>query len=184
MDTKFIIAQVFGYIGLVLTIAAYQCKKHKGVMLLKTSSELFFAVQYFLLGTYTGMAMNFVSSARNLTFSYLVEKGKSTRPFQIIFCVLFAVFGIITWQNYLSLFIILAKLLTTVAYGMKNTKLLRYATVPTSIFWMIYNFSCRSSAGVICEILSLVSLISAIIRIDIIGAKKEKGLSHQAKKNN
>ena len=76
MDTKFIIAQVFGYIGLVLTIAAYQCKKHKGVMLLKTSSELFFAVQYFLLGTYTGMAMNFVSSARNLTFSYLVEKGK------------------------------------------------------------------------------------------------------------
>ena len=58
---------------------------------------------------------------------------------------------------------------------MKNTKYLRFATVPTSIFWLIYNFSCKATAGVISEIFSLISLISAIIRIDIIGEKNKAG---------
>lgn len=77
---KFIIAQIFGFAGLACSVAAYQCKKHKSVMLLKTSNEMFFAFQYFFLGTYTGMAMNIISSVRNLTFSYLVKKEKNTLP--------------------------------------------------------------------------------------------------------
>ncbi len=172
---KFIIAQIFGFAGLACSVSAYQCKKHKSVMILKTLNEMLFAFQYFFLGTYTGMAMNIISSARNLTFSYLVKKEKNTLPFQILFCMAFIVSGIFTWKNYLSLIVIFAKLLTTVVYGMKNTKYLRFATVPTSIFWLIYNFSCKATAGVISEIFSLISLISAIIRIDIIGEKNKAG---------
>lgn len=169
---KYILAQVLGYIGLACSVAAYQCKKHNRVMVLKTTNEVFFAAQYFLLGTYTGMAMNLVSSARNLIFAHLIKKGKSTLPFQIIFCIFFVVAGIATWQNWISLMIILAKILTTIVYGMKNTKIIRFATVPTSVFWLIYNYSCRSSAGVLCEAFALVSIISAIIRIDIVDRKK------------
>lgn len=44
---KFIIAQVFGFAGLACSVSAYQCKKHKSVMLLKTSNEMLFAFQYF-----------------------------------------------------------------------------------------------------------------------------------------
>lgn len=143
---KFIIAQIFGFAGLACSVAAYQCKKHRSVMLLKTSNELLFAFQYFFLGTYTGMAMNIISSIRNLTFSYLVKKEKNTLPFQIIFCIAFIVSGILTWKNYLSLIVILAKLLTTVVYGMKNTKYLRFATVPTSIFWLIYNYQLQGNS--------------------------------------
>lgn len=172
---KFIIAQIFGFAGLACSVSAYQCKKHKRVMILKTLNEMLFAFQYFFLGTYTGMAMNIISSVRNLTFSYLVKKEKNTLPFQILFCMAFIVSGIFTWKNYLSLIVIFAKLLTTVVYGMKNTKYLRFATVPTSIFWLIYNFSCKATAGVISEIFSLISLISAIIRIDIIGEKNKAG---------
>ena len=123
------------------------------------------------------MAMNIISSARNLTFSYIVKKEKSTLPFQIIFCAAFIISGVLTWKNCLSLIVILAKLLTTVVYGMKNTKYLRFATVPTSIFWLIYNCSCKATAGVISEILSLISLVSAIIRIDFIGKKNKAGQS-------
>lgn len=79
---KFIIAQIFGFAGLACSVSAYQCKKHKSVMILKTSNEMLFAFQYFFLGTYTGMAMNIISSVRNLTFSYLVKKEKNTLPFR------------------------------------------------------------------------------------------------------
>lgn len=180
MDTRDIIAQVIGFIGLAFSVAAYQSKKHNNVMVLKTANELFFAAQYFMLGSYTGMAMNAFSSARNLIFSHLVKKGKSTLLFQILFCVVFAVSGILTWNGPMSLMVILAKLLTTIVYGMKSTRTIRFVTVPTSIFWMIYNFSCHSVAGVICEIFSLISLVTAIIRIDIIEERKKKKQSASA----
>ena len=77
---KFIIAQIFGFAGFACSVSAYQCKKHKSVMILKTLNEMLFAFQYFFLGTYTGMAMNIISSVRNLTFSYLVKKEKNTLP--------------------------------------------------------------------------------------------------------
>lgn len=170
---KFVIAQIFGFMGLACSVTAYQCKKHRNIMLLKTLNELLFAVQYFFLGTYTGMAMNFVSATRNLTFSHLVQKEKKTLPFQVVFCIAFAVAGILTWKNYFSLFAIIAKLLTTIVYGMKNTKYLRFATVATSIFWLIYNLNCHAAAGVISEIISLISLISAIIRIDFMNNRKK-----------
>ena len=37
---KFIIAQIFGFAGLACSVAAYQCKKHKSVMILKTLNEM------------------------------------------------------------------------------------------------------------------------------------------------
>ena len=49
---KFIIAQIFGFAGLACSVAAYQCKKHKSVMLLKTSNEMLFAFQYFFRNFY------------------------------------------------------------------------------------------------------------------------------------
>ena len=58
--------------------------------------------------------------------------------------------------------------MTTVAYGIKNTRIIRILTLPTSTCWLIYNYLSGSSAGVICEILSLVSIITAMIRIELI----------------
>lgn len=166
--TLYILTQIIGYVALGFGALAFQCKKHKNVMLAKTANELFFCVQYFLLGAYTGMAMNLVSSLRNLIFARQVEKGKSTRSMQILFSVFFVIFGLLTWQGTISIIIILAKIVTTVAYGIKNTRIIRALTLPTSTCWLIYNYLSGSGAGVICEILSLVSIITAMIRIELI----------------
>lgn len=169
-----IIAQAFGYAGLLSSFIAFQCKKHRNLMIFKTGNEVLFAIQYLMLASYTGMAMNSISSVRNIIFTYLVSKNKSTLPYQIVFGILFVVFGILTWDNIISLAIIVAKIITTVTYGVKNTKVVRFATIPVSSFWLIYNISCSSQAGILCEVFTLVSIFTAIIRIDIIGKTKEK----------
>jgi len=167
-------AQLIGYVGLLSSFIAFQCKQHKNLMFFKTGNEVLFAIQYLMLASYTGMAMNTISSVRNLLFAYLVSKNKSTLPFQIAFSVLFVIFGIITWNDIISLAVITAKIITTVIYGIKNTKVARFATIPVSSFWLIYNIQCSSQAGILCEVFSLVSVITAIIRIDIIGKRKEQ----------
>ena len=174
-ETTFaIMTQVVGYIGLLFGIITFQCKKHKNVMLTKTANELIFAVQYAMLGAYTGMAMNIIGSLRNLIFAAQVEKGKSTWSMRVVFGLFFAVFGLLTWQGPLSLAVIGAKVVTTVAYGMKNTRVIRFLTLPTTICWLIYNYISNSSAGVICEVFTLISIVIAIIRIELIEPRLQK----------
>ncbi|MBR2019600.1 MAG: YgjV family protein [Clostridia bacterium] len=163
-----ILIQVIGYIGVLFVVIAFQCKTHKRVIVLKTTNELIFALQYFLLGAYTGVAMNLVGSLRNFIFVAQVEKGKSTRVAQVVFSLFFVVFGILTWQGPISIAVIAAKLVTTIAYGLKNTRLIRFLTLPTSICWLIYNVVANSSAGVLCEAFTSLSILTAILRIELI----------------
>ena len=163
-----IIIQSIGGIGLLCAVIAFQCKKHKNVMLFRTLNEIFFAIQYFCLASYTGVAMNLIGSARNIIFAIRVKKEKSTLIWQILFSFMFIVIGILTTNGIVSVMVILAKVVTTIAYSLKNTKYIRLLTLPTSICWLVYNIVCNSFAGILCEAFTIFSIITAIIRIDII----------------
>ncbi len=160
--------QLIGYIGLTCAVVAFQCKSHKKVMIFRTLNEMFFAVQYFLLESYTGVAMNLIGSVRNIVFAGQVAKEKPTRVCQVLFSIIFIFMGLITSKGLVSLMVIVAKVITTIAYSMKNTKYIRLLTLPTSICWLIYNIACNSSAGTLCEVFTICSIITAIIRIDIL----------------
>ena len=163
-----IIIQSIGCIGLLCAVIAFQCKQHKNVMLFRTLNEIFFAIQYLCLASYTGVAMNLIGSVRNIIFAIYVKKEKSTLIWQILFSFMFIVIGILTTNGIVSVMVILAKVVTTIAYSLKNTKYIRLLTLPTSICWLVYNIVCNSFAGILCEAFTICSIITAIIRIDII----------------
>ena len=163
-----ILIQAFGFGGILAAVIAFQCKKHKTILFWRTMNEFLFAVQYLLLGAYTGMAMNLVGCVRNIIFSHNVQKQKNNLPFVLLFCLLFIGSGIYTWQGYASIFIIVAKLITTIAYGNRNTTIMRCCVLVTSSSWLVYNIFAGSQAGVLCEIFTLTSLVFGIIRLDIL----------------
>ena len=169
-----ILTQAFGIGGILAAVIAFQCKKHKTILFWRTMNELLFAMQYLLLTAYTGMAMNLVGCVRNIIFAHNVEKKKSNLPFMIFFCLLFIGSGIYTWQGYASIFIIVAKLITTLAYGNKNTTIVRCCVLVTSSSWLVYNIFAGSQAGVLCEIFTLTSLVFGIIRLDILPRIQKK----------
>ena len=170
-----IFIQLIGGIGVLASIISFQCKKHNKILLFRTLNEAFFALQYFLLGAYTGMVMNIIGCVRNIIFSKQVERNQKTTTTATIFCGLFFVLGVVAWQGPKSILIIIAKILSTIAYGNKNTTVVRAIIFVTSTSWLIYNYSVFSIAGVICEAFTLVSLVAGVIRLDIIPRlKKEK----------
>jgi len=162
----------FGIVGLILCIIPFQFKKHKHIVLCKMVSEISFAVQMFLLGGYTGALVDLVSGARNFLFYKLVEKGKSTLPVIIAFGIVVIAIGITTWEGAISLLPVMAKLITTVSYGMKNERLLRYITMPSCFFWIAYNIIMGGWEGMIGDSLSLLSILIAIYKFDIRGKKE------------
>ena len=157
----------FGIVGLILCVIPFQFKKHKHIVLCKMFSELSFAFQYILMGAYTGALVDLISGFRNFLFCKFVEKGRSTLPVIIIFSSIVISIGVFTWSGVLSVFPVLAKVLTTVSYGMKNEKALRLITLPSCIFWIIYNFSVGGWEALIGDFLAFCSIIIAIYKFDI-----------------
>lgn len=163
-----LVIQLIGGLGVVASIISFQCKKHSSILFFRTLNEFIFAIQYFLLGAYTGMSMNLVGCIRNIIFINQVKNNKKTIVSSTIFCIMFFVFGLVSWQGKKSILIIFAKILSTIAYGNKNTTVVRIIIFLTSTSWLIYNYCIFSIAGIICEAFTLVSLIVGIIRFNII----------------
>ena len=161
------VIQLIGFIGLATSILAFQFKKHRSIVLCKMSSELIFAVQYILLGAWTAAVLDGISVIRNTLYTNFVKRGRSTLPVIIGFCTFVVITGVVTFAGWLSLLPIAAKLLTTISYGMKNEKLLRFITLPSCIMWSIYNLQVGSLGGALGDMLTLISLLIGIYKFDI-----------------
>ncbi len=169
-----IIVQGLGGIGILASILSFQFRSHRTTMFFRTLNEVFFGLQYMLLGAYTGAAMNFIGSVRNVLFAELVRKKKSTALAQCLFSVAFAVFIMLTWGGAQSLLSGIAKIASTILYGNSNTKVIRIGVLFTSSLWLLYNLYVGSIAGVVCEIITLLSIVVGLIRLDKKVAKKQK----------
>ncbi len=188
MSTIEIIAQVIGVIAILANIYAVQKNTHFKIMFYKTAGSLLFALQYFLLGAYTGMAMDIIGSARNIVFAERVKKKKSTTPYIIFFAILTFILGGITillsWQKsidnmnkwsqlfsiklllviLMSILSIFAKIISCISYGIDSPHIIRILNLVSSVCWIFYNFTFWSITGVLNEILVISSIIIAEFR--------------------
>ena len=191
-----IFIQGIGFVGIFFMAISVQFNTHAKIMLFKTLGALMFVIQYLFLGAYTGMILDFIGIIRNFIFADNVKKGRNNKPWIIGFTIFTIVIGIVTiiltfnslvnkmdkiTSNYtimiilavtMSAFSIIAKALTTIAYGLKDAHRLRCINFPASALWFIHNLTYFSISGVINEILVMGSIVLAEIRFK----KKDKAL--------
>lgn len=161
-----IFIQFIGVLGMAFGLISYQMNQHKKIMLFKTLSESTFALQFLLLGSYTGLAMNAIGIIRNLTFARVVNKNKNVKPYVALFSFIMIAACAFTWEGYVSLLAVAGKLCTTIAYSIKSPKYVRLFTVPSCILWMIYDVLSNSFAGILTEVFGLCSIFVAYFRYD------------------
>ena len=65
MDTA---ALIVGIVGIVLNLAIYQQNTSKGILIVKLTSNVVWAVYYLLLGAYEGFCVACIAIARETTF--------------------------------------------------------------------------------------------------------------------
>ena len=191
-----VMVQVIGFIAIALNLIAVQFNTHGKIVAFKTAGSFLFGVQYFLLGAYTGVVMEFIGWIRNFIFIYLVKKNKPTKWWIVLFSVITAILGvttiILTWSSSIksvvwltsdlslatvltvgiSVISIVAKILSTIAYGVSDPHKIRMLNIPTCSCWLVYNFVAFSLAGIANEIMTLISLAIAEIRYAKIKPKR------------
>ena len=84
------------------------------------------------------------------------------------------ILGVLVWEGPKSIFVIGAKVLTCIAYGCKDTPTVRKLSLITNSGWFVYNVIIFSVTGFICDGFMLLSVITGIIRHDLVPAIQKK----------
>lgn len=139
------------------------------LLLFGVFESLLYGIQYILLGAYTGAIINFIGSARSGSYM-LKNKNKvlSMYLLPVIFCFIYIMNGIFTWDGWLSLLPTIASIIYCLAIWQDNVKVIRKISLIFQILWLIYALAVGAYVAVITEIVLIISTIIAIIKLDII----------------
>ena len=163
------ISFVVGILAVILYFMGYQQKKRNRIILFNASSRILYIVQYILLGAFEGAALDVVGTVSSL----LAQKKntpfikKNIKFFVIGVNLIIVAAGLPLYKNIFSLFPIIGVLLHTGSFWIDDEKKIRQISLMGSPFWLIYNFVSRAYGSCIGDVLSIISLITAMIRYDI-----------------
>lgn len=163
MDFYDIIAQAFGILGTVSYLISYQIKKNRIFFIFQCFGSLFFVLNFFMLGAYTGCLLNFVNIFRACA---LVAGKRFRHPIaHIAVQLLYVAVTVLTFDGWLSLLVLAPQIVMTYIMWQGNGKHIRYTQLLfVSPIWLTHNVIVTSIGGIACEIFTITSTLISIFR--------------------
>ena len=161
-----VIANGFGVLSTLCFIASFQVKSNKGLYLIQSLANVFYGIQFYLLGAVGGLFNMGMQIVRNLLLCKIDDwkwlKWKGMAP---LLCAPSLIYMIVTWSSWLDLLPFIAMTVGTFGYWTNSAKKLRLAELfAVSPAWMTYDFMQGAYGGVLNEAVILASIIFSIIR--------------------
>lgn len=174
---KEIIGQIIGAIAVIIFFYSYQVKNQKVLLISQTLATSIMCIHYLLLGATTGLIINIVCIIRNVLYYFKEFKFLSSRILPYLLAGVMVVLGVISWEGYYSLFLIVGLAVNTICLSMKSTQKIRYSILITCPLVLTYNVFCLSIGGIVNESVSIISAIIGIIRC--LKKRKERNYERQ-----
>lgn len=170
------IGQIIGIIAMIIAVSSYQCKHQRTLILVQLVGAALFSINYFAVGAIEGGLINAVCIFRSIVFAnkkfFRADKPIWVGVFAAIFigCTVlsFTTFGTaLTVPNVLlSLLPVIGMTASTVGFFMKDAKAVRRCGMIHSPAWLLYSSINFSLGGILCEVFSIISIVTAMIRLD------------------
>lgn len=165
-----IIAQLIGLIGVGVIFLAYQMKVRKMLLLFQMLGIALLSIQYFMINALSGAVLNVVCLIRTLFFYFAEEKLHNDKRkiygFSIFFAVLVCVFGVLSWEGWYSILMLICLAVNSFCTGVCNPQNFRKSLLFTCVLALIYNVIVFSIGGMLNETVSIVSAVIGIIRFN------------------
>ena len=163
--------QVISILAMVAIILSFQCKSNKKLAFVYGTGAALFAISYFMLGQPSAALYNIISAI----FSIMCQKErfKTKLNFGII-VVLFIIATYFTYENWWSLILMSVVIVTAYSMMFKSGKLIRNIRFFfISPVWLINNIvMCFTIGGIICEVITMTSVIVSFVRFRKTGFEK------------
>lgn len=166
---RYLIPQIIGLLAVGLFLLSYQMKKRKNIIITNVVSRALYILQYLLLGAFSGavldvlgMISSVVAERKHKTFikKHLIIIFLSINLSIVIAGLMIAVVN----KSFLDIFPVIGVLLHTSAFWISNEKIIRRVSLLGSPFWFIYNFASKAYGSSIGDVLTIVSIIIAMIK--------------------
>lgn len=164
MDFRWIIAQIFGGLGIIVFMTMYHFKKMNGVLRAKLLMDGLWATHFLLLGAYTGFVTNVICGFREIVFMNNRKKMFKSCIWLWIFVFVILLAGFYTWQGWYSFIPAFVSTIATVSFWQKNIGYARYIGALNNVLMFIYDLFVGSYTGMIGETLAFISIIAAILK--------------------
>lgn len=161
--------QILGLLAVATFLLSYQQKKRKNIIIWNVISRILYILQYLLLGAFSGAVLDVLGTLS----SVLAEKKQISFIKKHLVAILVSVNALIIIsglciayinKSFLDIFPIIGVLLHTSAFWISNEKIIRRVSLLGSPFWFIYNFLSKAYGSAVGDILTMVSIIIAMIK--------------------
>ena len=168
-----IIAQILGFTAVLFSLLSFQFQKGKTFFLFQFLLMLFFSVQFLLLGSYSGFALNIIGVFNSLIYYFKSENKRFAQGpmWLVIFSVAYLGAGLVVslttgkWLEFLPSVAMVFNLFTRYSGNLKAIRLAQLLV--SSPFWFAYDFVAGSYGGCLNEVLAVSSAAIALIRYDL-----------------
>ena len=131
---------------------------------------LLFVAHYSLLHAWSGAIANLIEAVVVYVAYQKETKAWAKYKFWLpVFILIFVITGLLSSKTVIDFFPVLGQMFGTVAVWQKNPKAIRFIMLAPRPLWFIYNFIVGSYAGMLAEIFILLSVVTGIVRFDILG---------------
>lgn len=164
MELAMIIGQVMGLVAVVLGFVSFQMRTQKQLLVVQTATTIAFCIHYYLIGATSGLMLNLLGILRNLAYYHKEKKIFAGKKCPIFFAAVMGIVGLLSWQDYYSIFVVLGLVINTVCLSFADPQNIRKSILVTSPMVLIYDAFVLSIGGIIYESVVIVSSIIGILR--------------------
>lgn len=171
-----IIAQCIGIVAMMFNILSYQGKNQKTVIALQLCGGALFSVNYLLLGAAVGGILNILATLRAIVFLFKKQLKADKLPWLIgflasyiaVYVLNFTIFGkeVTLYNLVIEVLPVIGMVALNIGFRLKNAADVRKCGLVSSPAWLIYNITVGSWGAIICEILTLGSIVIGMFRHD------------------
>ena len=161
-----IIANGFGVLSTLCFIISFQIKSNKGLFITQCIANIFYGVQFYLLGATGGLFNMAMQIFRNLLLCKVEDwKWLKWMGWAPILCIPSLIYMIVCWSGPLDILPFIAMTVGTIAYWTNSAKWLRLSEIiAVSPSWLAYDLITAAYGGVLTELIILGSVVVSIIR--------------------
>ena len=163
-EGAYLVGQIFGLIAVVLGFISFQMKDTKKLLLIQCGVSTAFCVHFWLIDAKTGFILNAVCIVRNVLYYFKDKKILSSIAVPIVLSALMAVFGVLMWDGWYSIFFIVSLVANTYCMSFRESDHIRLSILFTSPLALTYDVFASSYGGVIFEAMVIISSAIALIR--------------------
>ena len=165
--SNFIIAQIFGILGIIASVLSMQFKKRKHILIALFLLSLFSALNFLFLGNMTSSYICFFAIIEMIINLLFEKKNKDIPKYVVgIYIIVNIALGMITYKSIIDILPIACAIIYCGTIITKNESNIRKLMLTNQSIWLVFDIIVKAYTFSVSNILTIISTIIGMYRYD------------------